>query len=412
MKKEGTQSDKKENVVYKIENALRQWLLAKKEIFFVAVLLLAGLVLRVFVLDYETQDMRGFFLVWYNQIKEGGGLAALSEPLGNYSGSSCFLLALSTYLPFSPIVAIKVVSIVFDVVLAFAAGGIVYELSKDMKKGILAASVAWLLPTVIINSAMWGQADGIYTAFLLLCAWFIVKKRYVPAFVLFGVAFGFKLQAIFWLPVLLVLWFVEEKVHIWHYFLAAFSFFCTMFPCALAGRSFRSQLKTYLFQMEDNSVLSLNMPNIYALIGKSEEIEAHTQMLERVGILMTLILVGTLCYYLLVYGKRVNSRLWLEGMLLNVLLINFFLPHMHERYTYSAVCVALVLAFFAEKYVFVFLAVFAHAFFACCAPLLLSWNVDFRLLALVLGGTILYLIYDLRRNLKAGIEPETEAEQV
>lgn len=396
-------SVQKEKKVYKIENTMKQWFLSNMEIFFVVLLWLAGLICRIFVLDYETQDMRGFFLVWYEQVKAGGGFAALSEALGNYSGASCFLLACSTYLPFEPIVSIKVVSIVFDVILAIGVGGIVYALSKDKHKGIFAASITWLLPTVIMNSAMWGQADGIYTAFLVLCAWFVVKRRYVPAFIMFGVAFGFKLQAIFWLPILLVLWFVDEKVHIWHYLLAALSFFGTLLPCALAGRGFKSQIKTYLFQMEDNSVLSLNMPNIYALIGKSDVIEANVKMLERVGIVMTLVLIGTLCYYLLKHRKQLNSTLWLEAMMLSILIINFFLPHMHERYTYSAVCLALVLAFFAKKYVFVFLAVFSHAFFACCAPLLYSWNVDFRWLALVLGGTILYLIYDLRANLKAAV---------
>lgn len=392
-----------ENKISKAENTIKQWFLSNMDMFFIVLLWLAGMIIRILVLDYETQDMRGFFLVWYEQIKEGGGLAALREPLGNYSGASCFFLALSTYLPFEPIVSIKVVSIVLDVVLAIGVGGLVYELSKDKKKGVLAASITWLLPTVILNSAMWGQADGIYTAFLVLCAWFVVKRRYVPAFIMFGVALGFKLQAVFWIPVLLVLWFVDEKAHIWHYLLAGLSFLGTLLPCALAGRSFKSQIKTYLFQMEDNSVLSLNMPNIYALLGKSDAIEANVKMIERVGIVMTLVLLGTLCYYLLKNRKQLNAKLWLEAMMLSVLIINFFLPHMHERYTYSAVCLALVLAFFAKKYVFVFLAIFTHAFFACCAPLLYSWNVDFRWLALVFGGTILYVIYDLRANLKASM---------
>lgn len=340
--------------------------------------------------------MRGFFLVWYEQIKNGGGFAALSEELGNYSGASCFGLACATYLPFEPIVSIKVVSIIFDVILAIGVGGIVGELSKDRQKGIFAASVTWLLPTVIMNSAMWGQADGIYTAFLILCALFVAKKQYVPAFIMFGVAFGFKLQAVFWLPMLLLLWFIDEQVHIWHYFLALISYFGTLLPCALAGRSFKSQIKTYLFQMEDNLELSLNMPNVYALIGKSDVITANAKMLERVGIVMTLVLLGTLCFYLLSHREQVNGRLWLEATLLDVLIINFFLPHMHERYTYSAVCLALVLAFMERKYVLVFLGIFSHAFFACCAPLLYSWNVDFRFLALILAGSILYLLLKLR----------------
>jgi Gpi18-like mannosyltransferase len=70
---------------------------------------------------------------------------------------------------------------------------------------LFAALAVLFTPTVILNSSFWGQADAIHTTFLLACLYFLVTRREIPAFIAFGVAVAFKLQAIFLAPLLLIL---------------------------------------------------------------------------------------------------------------------------------------------------------------------------------------------------------------
>ncbi len=85
-------------------------------------------------------------------------------------------------------------------------------------KPILAGLLFWILPTVMVNSSLWGQADAIYTFCLLACIYFLVTDRPLLSVFAFGVAFAFKAQAIFIFP-LLAVFFLRRKIA-WPYFLA------------------------------------------------------------------------------------------------------------------------------------------------------------------------------------------------
>lgn len=61
---------------------------------------------------------------------------------------------------------------------------------------------------------------------------------------------------------------------------------------------------------------------------------------------------------------------------------------------------SIILAFIERKYIIVVGLIFAHAFFACCVHLLNSKPNDFRILAVLLGGIIVYLIYDIRGSVR------------
>ncbi len=69
----------------------------------------------------------------------------------------------------------------------------------------IGALVVLFAPTIFINSAAWGQCDAIYAAFCLGSLYFLLKERPAWACTFFALALSFKLQAIFFFPVLLVL---------------------------------------------------------------------------------------------------------------------------------------------------------------------------------------------------------------
>ena len=62
-----------------------------------------------------------------------------------------------------------------------------------------------------MNGAMWAQCDMMYVTFLLLCALFFYKEKYVASFLWLGVAFSLKLQAVFLCPALLILYVVRKR---------------------------------------------------------------------------------------------------------------------------------------------------------------------------------------------------------
>lgn len=130
-------------------------------------------------------------------------IVAYLLPYGCPHTPSClYLLAIASYLfpEVSKIHVIKGISVVFDFVLAFFVFRCVrlkYSTPRMNLMPALAACAVLLAPTVILNSAMWGQSDAIYTSFLIACLYFLLAGRQVAAFIAFGMGFSVKLQQSF-----------------------------------------------------------------------------------------------------------------------------------------------------------------------------------------------------------------------
>src|SRR5512143_1182527 len=88
--------------------------------------------------------------------------------------------------------ACRLITIFFVLAKAF----LVYKILKiNYTRGpvaLLCAAGFLLLPTVLLNSAFWGQSDAIYTCFLLACVYFLMRDRPLPAMFFLGVSFAFK----------------------------------------------------------------------------------------------------------------------------------------------------------------------------------------------------------------------------
>jgi Gpi18-like mannosyltransferase len=88
----------------------------------IVVIVLAAFVVRFLFIDQVSGDYRTFVSPWYDYLQANGGFAAVGADISNYNPPYLYLLAAATYLPLSKIVAIKLISMIFDVLLAaFAA---------------------------------------------------------------------------------------------------------------------------------------------------------------------------------------------------------------------------------------------------------------------------------------------------
>ena len=79
---------------------------------------LAGIFIRLYFRDFISRDMRLFLLPWYSEIKSLDLKQALSTQTGNYNMMYQQLICLLTRLPGAAIYKYKVLSIIFDYLLA------------------------------------------------------------------------------------------------------------------------------------------------------------------------------------------------------------------------------------------------------------------------------------------------------
>ncbi|GHO98435.1 hypothetical protein KSF_084830 [Reticulibacter mediterranei] len=217
------------------------------------ILFVLALVLRVSLYHIETSDYTFFVSQWYDYIQTHNGFAALRYEFANYNVPYLYLIAILTYLPIPKLIALKSLSVVFDLVLGlftYLIIGIKYPRSYA---AIIGALVVLFAPTIFINSAAWGQCDAIYTAFCLGSLYFLLKDRPAWACVFFGLAFAFKLQAIFFAPIFLIV-LLRKKVSLQHLVLIPAIFLLMLLPALIAGRDVGSLLSIYGEQITTGGV--------------------------------------------------------------------------------------------------------------------------------------------------------------
>jgi Gpi18-like mannosyltransferase len=159
----------------------------------------------------------------------------------------------TTFLPIPKLIAIKTLSVIFDIVLGIFTYLLIRLKYKRSYAAIIGALVVLFAPTIFINSSAWGQCDAIYTSFCLGSLYFSLKERPGWACVFFGLALSFKLQAIFFLPVLLLL-VLKKMLPIKYLALIPLVFLLMLAPAFIAGRDAGSLLTVYVSQASTGGV--------------------------------------------------------------------------------------------------------------------------------------------------------------
>lgn len=239
-----------------------------------------------------------------------------------------------------------------------------------------AFGAVFLLPTVVMNSGVWGQCDSLYAACCLAAVLALIDRRALAASAWFGLAFGFKLQAIFLLPLLIAVVIVNR--HRWWSLLAApATFFASLVPALIAGRSLASQLMVYPLQITDSSGVggtvggarppggggggrpgggggftlndgqsfTHNAPTPYAWLPADASV-----LWKYAGLALTAGLVIGFGVWLIARGAPLTGRQILLLAATSTLLIPLLLPEMHERYFYLAEVLLVLAGFIDARY--------------------------------------------------------------
>lgn len=319
-------------------------------LFFIIITLISMLI-RYYGRGIYSIDMTDFLLPWFKIIKDGGGFHSLTTQVGDYNLLYQTLIALGTYITDNAFYYYKILSILGDYVLALSCA---YTVSRLSNKSLLKDNTFYviyscviLLPTVVLNSSFWGQCDCLYTVFLIWTLYFLYQKKYRAAFIVYGVAFAFKLQSIFLLPFIILLYFSEKKFSLLNLIFSGFTFWLSGLVAFLYGRPLLAPFDIYFKQTERYKRLFMNFESFWKFLGDSNQYNA----LAEYAILLTLGILGLALYAVLAHNIVFHSYkdylLCASWIIWTVLL---FLPAMHERYSYPLDLLLILLAFFNIKY--------------------------------------------------------------
>ena len=388
------------NKTNKLDNIIFNFL--KKYCFEVLffIITIVSLKIRTNFIRLESGDYQNFLYTWFNQIKEGGGLLALKQEIGDYNIPYLFIIAILSYLPINPLISIKMVSIIFDYSMAIVAMLIIYEIFKDKKNkhiyALLTYSIVVILPTVVLNSSAWAQCDSIYTTFILLSLLFIIKEKYFKAFIFFGIAFSFKLQSIFILPVFIILYLANKKFSIYYFFIIPIVNIIMCLPAIMAGRSVISCFSIYFNQTGTyTDYISMNFPSIYAMlikpIGGSNLIANVDKAFSSFGILFTLSIFVIIAIIVIYKDIKIDKKMVISLSLWSVMICTFLLPSMHDRYMYMADVISIIWFIINKKKIYIPIAINFISLYTYIEYLYATRNLQIQYVAL-LNFIVLFIL--------------------
>jgi len=346
----------------------------------------------------ESGDLTGFLVPWWNQMKDHGHLAALKTGFSNYTPAYLYLLALLSYLPVSPRVAIKSLSVAFEGVqaVAFVAVALRSNRGRTKQGRLLALALPLFAPSVLLNGAAWAQCDVIHTAFALLALHAALGERWVRACVLTGLALSFKLQALFFAPALVLM--LASPAVPWRKWLALslvpLVFLISLIPAWLAGRPARELLLIYVGQTGAYTDLTLSAPTVYQWLPG-----APSAPFRAVGVIMTATVLAAGLYLIRQSARFAGTHERVLTAIATTLVCPFLLPSMHERYFYTADVFSMLLPFWNPRRWWVPVAINA-ASTACYGNYLFGQSAfDLKYMSLLMAAAIVAVVGDWGRAL-------------
>lgn len=388
---------------------------------YMAVMLLA----RVSMLDFVTADYDSFLAGWVQTFREGG-FHMLAEDVGDYNLLYQYMLLLISKTPLHDMYLIKLLTVVFDYALALVMMRAAKVFADD-RAGLPVLCIVLALPTVLLDGALWGQCDSVYVFFIILSLYLLATDRPTGSAASLAVAFAFKLQTIFFFPIVL-LGLIHRRYNVKHALVFFAAYFVTLIPALLAGRTLGDALMIYAKQSVGQYYdrLSYNAPNLYLFFpmmefANSQEFtwmryipgadgtianpyltEAMMKALQNAALYACVVLVLAAVIYWLMHWQEVTIDMTLDLALFFAIFLPFVMPKIHDRYFFLADMLSVLYAARHKHRRFMPLLV-VGASFMCYVPYLMRQRpIDERWLALLMLLALVLVSRDLlagmRRN--------------
>ncbi len=352
--------------------------------------------------DYKQQ-----LVPWVDYYKKMGIVEGLSKKIGDYYVPYNLIIALISVLPGKTWAWLALLSCsceYISCVFVYKILSLFNLVGREQRRNTLIISIAPLmLPMTCFNGALWKQSDAVYTCFIIISLYYVLKEKYTVGFVAFSFAFVIKMQAVFFLPFLIILYILNKKFSILQFMWLPLIYLLAGIPAVLCGRRITNVYGTYFKQMREDNGMFINIPNIYSL-GMSDYPALYVPALCAVCcifIMMTL-------YIKRQQSKMDNKRLlYLAGWVLWTCVM--FLPNMRERYDYMAIFVITVFMLaFRQKRIWIAIILNLISCVTYSKYLFSAYSITIPLYCLVIPYLFCYIFmtYDfiiyIRENEKEG----------
>ncbi len=307
-----------------------------------AVVIAAFVFLRVCLFPFRSGDYNGCLSKWVEQMRPLSLTEAMQARIGDYNMPYLYILFLISRFPVSDLLAIKFVSCLFDILLAFGLMELVALKVPRFEVRLAAYGAALACPTVFLNSACWGQCDAAYGALCLWMLYCVLRGKGRGAVICWTLAFAFKLQAVFALPLLVIGLFIR-RVRLRELLWLPAAYLVTLLPALLCGRSFPACVDIYFKQVAEYQTPKIfhNVSSLWCLTGENVPLKPFTLA----GVFLAGGAVLLFLYFCFLRRVGFQEEQLIQAFFLCVLLIPFLLPEMHERYFYLADIASLALFF-------------------------------------------------------------------
>ena len=299
----------------------------------------------------QSHDMEKYFIMWYMNI-QNRGFTVLGSGISNYPPLYLyFLYIISILAPKLPIViAVKIPSLIALWGIAFYNYKIISLLHENRWVRLLAFLIPLFTPTLLLNSAYWGQADCMYGVFVLGAVYYLMVKKKLSAFIFLGLAFSIKSQTIFIFP-LVALMLLKKEVSIKYVLIIPLVYLISIIPVLMIGRPLSDLLTLYFHQVTGMPGLVYNAPTIFAFLPDTDQ----EMFLSRAGILVGIfsIIVLTIIGLIKTGSRPLSVRDVIEFGLLSATIVVYCLPYIHERYFFISEMLAVAYAFCFPKHYYV-----------------------------------------------------------
>lgn len=307
------------------------------------------------------------FSSWADTVYSGGFGAFYSpESFSDYPPGYMYILYVIGFLRsfgFTSEILLKLPSVICDILSAV----VLYRLSMRENNRLAVIICAFYLfnPAVILNSAVWGQVDSVFTLFAVLTLYLLYTKKLKPAYFAFALSVFIKPQALFYTPILLFAMYEQifknkpsakkiiSNIACGISAILLILALCIPFGIMQVFNQYKSTIASYNYA-------SVNAYNLWTALGLNwHELNPLTSAAGYIFILLTVSAAG-----ITFFSKKQKNRYFLTSAFIcfSVFMLSV---KMHDRYAYPSII--LMLCSFAvscnKKELFLYTGISALQFF-------------------------------------------------
>ena len=182
--------------------------------------------------------------------------------------------------------------------------------------------------------------------------------------VVYGVAFTFKLQAVFLMPVIVLVLFMRKKTHLLYLLVIPAVMIVLSLAGIASGRNVSEVFTIYFSQTSIYKAVSLNSPSVWGLAADAvyaASFFAGKEVISAEGLYNILkypaiIITGAALAAIMLFWLKKKVSTNLECIMIMAFLLAYtcvlLLPSMHERYGFVYEILALIIAFIDRKTIY------------------------------------------------------------